>query len=117
MILIHCSRSFFEPMHSHWKWSLSVACNTSSESREVGVSTWVCVRGQQLRKFYWRTVPTCLSGVLLSSGELQWDLRFFTETPRPPLSWGRHGEVCLVLPSTSAFCFALCPPPHSQVPA
>lgn len=45
MILIHCSRSFFEPTRSRWKWSLSVPCSTSSESREVGVSTWVCVRG------------------------------------------------------------------------
>ena len=50
MILIHCSGSFFEPTYSHWKWRLSVAGRKSSGSREVGVSMWMCVKGQQLRK-------------------------------------------------------------------
>lgn len=103
MILIHCS-----------DLSLNLRAPVGN-----GVSVWLAVRqvkgrsgcvhvgvceGQQLRKFCWRTVPTCLNDVLLSSGELQWDLRFFTETPRLS-SLGDDTEKstwCCPLPQPSA---------------
>ena len=111
MILIYCSRSFFEPMHSCWKWRLSVACRTSSESGEVGVSTWVCVRGQQLRKIYWRTVPLAwvVFSYLVENYSRTWVFLFFFISWRlitlqycsgfcHTLTWISHGFTCIPHP-------------------